>query len=187
MFKRRLLDVYSATPNSMSVSIAGYNFAQLTARHFDAAEFCQPRLKLFQQRLAEGFAAHGLLTPDSELAYYMWLSFWNDKGWAPWALGARIMLPETSGYIFDCKTAPQHRNRGLYTASLSYARWLCHEAKCKKVLVDVEPLNEPAVRAIKSAGFKKAGATEITKLGPVVRTIHGSDTSFGWKRAAYEF
>ncbi len=187
MFKRRSLDVYSATPSSGRVKVDGFELSSLEAGHFAAAEFCRPRLELFRRRLAEGFAAHGLLTSDGKLACYMWLSFADDLGWAPWALGARIVLPAMSGYIFDCKTAPKHRNKGLYTAALKHARWLSHKAHCKKVLIDVEPNNAPAVRAITAAGFEKVGATEVTRFGPVFLTTRGQDSHLGWKRADYVF
>ena len=187
MLKRRALDVYSAKPNSRRIKIEGYAFAPLAAEHFASAEFCSARLGLFRRRLDDGFAAHGLLTPGGALAYYMWLSVGSEQGWAPWALGARINLPSDAGYIFDCKTAPDHRNKGLYTSALKHARWLCHQAQCKRVLIDVEPLNEAAVKAINSAGFREVGAIKVTRLGPLVRTVQGSDTSFGWKRAPYAF
>jgi len=187
MLKRRLLDVYSAAPARQRVDVDGYEFAELLDRHFESAEFCRPRLSLFRERLAEGFAAYGLLTADGELAYYMWLSYGDGKGWAPWTLGARINLPASSGYIFDCKTAPEHRNKGLYSAALKHARWLCHKSGCEKVLIDVEPQNEPAVKAIKNAGFKMLATTKVARFGPIVRTKSGTEGSFGWKQAAYAF
>jgi len=185
--RRRSLDVYSAAPNSERVSVDGYEFAALSADYFASAEFCKPRLSLFRERLTEGFAAHGLLTSDGELAYYMWLSFWSDKGWAPWALGARISLPESSGYIFDCKTAPEHRNKGLYTFALKHARRLCQEVQCEKVLIDVEPHNDPAIRAIRRAGFNKVGNIDVTKFGPVFKCDRESQTTIGWGSCRYEF
>ena len=187
MLKRRSLDVYAATPAKKKTAVAGFQFEELTEKHFAEADFCQPRLALFRNRLEDGFAAHGLIASNGQLAYYMWLTFADGEGWAPWALGARIDLPEASGYIFDCKTAPEYRNKGLYSAALKYARWLCDRRGCSKVLIDVEPSNAPAVKAIKNAGFKKRATTEIVKLGPIYRTIGDSESSFGWKRASYTF
>lgn len=188
MFRQRQLDVYCAKPLARTTGIKGYSFASLDIRQFEAAEFCRPRLELFRQRLIDGFDAYGLLTKKNELAYYMWLAFANRQGWAPWALGAHIDLPASSGYIFDCKTVPEHRNRGLYKAALKNARWLCQKAGgCKTVLIDVEPHNEPAVRAIKSAGFSKVATTEVRRFGPLVQTSSNSKSKLGWKRADYVF
>ena len=187
MFRQRKLDVYSAKPLARSIQMRGYSFGALGLKQFEDAEFCRPRLNIFEQRLIDGFKAYGLLTKEYQLAYYMWVSFADQQGWAPWAFGARIELPALSGYIFDCKTAPEHRNKGLYTAALKYARWLCQEAGCKKVLIDVEPHNEPAVRAIRNAGFSRAATTEIRRYGPLIQTSANSRSSFGWRRAEYAF
>ena len=186
MIRRRQLDIYAAKPlNRTLSSVKGYEFVRLDAAHFEKADFCEPRLGLFRSRLADGFEAHGLITPDGELAYYMWLSFGRDQGRAPWAFTAEINLPASSGYIFDCKTAPEHRRKGLYTAALKYARALCHKAGCERVLIDVEPVNAPAVKAIASAGFTKKDSLAITKFGPVMRLESGGASQFGWKRFAY--
>jgi hypothetical protein len=187
MIRRRQLDVYSAKPLKRPTSVKGYSFARLNEVHFEESEFCKPRLDLFRSRLAEGFEAHGLVTPEGQLAYYMWLSFGNDKGWAPWAFTARISLSASSGYIFDCKTDPEHRRRGLYTSALKHARWLCYRAHCNEVLIDVEPLNNPAVRAIKSASFAKRARLEVTKMGPITKVNRESDVRFSLGRYYYEF
>ena len=187
MFKSRVLDVYSAKPSADQAAIDGYKFAKLEAHHFNSAEFCQPRLQLFYKRFEQDFFAFGYLTSEDQLVYYMWLSLWRYKGWAPWALGSNIVLPKASGYIFDCKTSPQHRRKGIYTSALNNARWICHRAFCKKVLIDVGPSNEPAVKAIKRAGFLKADTIGIKKFGPIYLTTRSSGSSLRWKEVVYQF
>jgi len=185
MLRRRVLDLYSAPPSDDAVGADGFVFQELLEDAFASAPFCRPRLELFRRHLNQGFVAHGFIADDGALAFYMWFCLGHQISWAPWALGARIAVPSESGYIFDCKTDEPHRNKGLYKAALKEGRRLYREAKCETVLIDVEPANAPAVRAIKAAGFQKQTRIEVAKLGPLYRTTQDKKSRYSLGRCSY--
>jgi len=185
MFRQRILELYSSAPISNQASFDGFVFRKLAEKELVEAEFCRPRLKLFRDRMSQGFDVFGYVSDEGTLAYYMWLCLGRKINWAPWALGAQIEVPSSSGYIFDCKTDTPYRNKGLYKAALKEGRRLCYQANCEMALIDVVPSNEPAVRAIKAAGFQMKSRIAVTKFGPLYKTTQDNKSRYSLGHCSY--
>jgi RimJ/RimL family protein N-acetyltransferase len=150
------------------VTPQNYRFVEFSEQDFAQSSLAQmrDRPKVFRFRLSKGHRCYGWRDKDGQIASYLWLSEPTLSD-APWMCELKFMIAPETAYIWDCRTAPGHENRGLYTAGLGQVRRLAAAAGATRVLIDCAPENIPSVRAIEKAGFRHAGDVQLRRIGPL--------------------
>jgi len=117
----------------------------------------------FPQRLDQGHRCFGFATPAGETAAYLWLTT-PDVGMAPFELGLAWRIATGAGYVWDCRTAPAFRNRGLFRRGLGRLRARCGEEGLDQVFIAARADNAASQRAITAAGFSMERPVSVLRL-----------------------
>lgn len=155
-----------------------YQFAELSEADFKQSSLVQTRDRpqVFSLRLSWGHRCYGWRDRQGQIAGYLWLSDCNALN-TPWMFDVNLTMHPDCVYIWDCRTAPGHENRGLYTAGLTRLRQLAADKGGGTALIDCAPDNAASIRAIEKAGFRRMSNVELWNVGPL-RLLH---TAVGWR------
>lgn len=152
-----------------------FDFATLSACNL-ARE--KGRATTFEHRLSENHFAAGFIDPTDGVVSYLWASGPAiGSGQAPFEQGLHIRIPDGAVYIWDCRTDPRHRQRGLYRAGLAeLLRWAAGiGAERAYIISDVA--NDVSSRAILDAGFDALSSMSLNRFGPLVLVTGSHGTS----------
>jgi ribosomal protein S18 acetylase RimI-like enzyme len=98
---------------------------------------------------------------DGALAAYGWVSFDNEF---IGELRLEIELQPGEGYIWDCVTLPEYRQKRLYSALLVYiARELRREPLCR-IWIGANLDNLPSQKGMARAGFREVAHLAISRV-----------------------
>lgn len=106
-------------------------------------------------------------------------------------LGLSIGLTPEIAYIWDCRTTPQHRRRGLYRSALRQTLALAQSEGAKLAIMVAECDNETSRGGILTAGFREYATVHLVRLGPALlsrgagglRLLLGRAPSLHWRDA----
>ena len=145
----------------------GLEFRALGAMDFSRGALFQEknRARHFEQRLKIGHRCWGFVTEHGEAVSYLWLSsprFGTPT--APFELGLTCRIAPRTGYIWDCRTQTEFRNRGLYRQGLKRLRALCRADGMQSALIASDVLNGASRAGIVGAGFASDYAMAILRL-----------------------
>lgn len=174
---------------------AAYEFRALEAADFACSPIAQEkgRAARFAQRLAAGHRSFGFVAPGRggpAIAFYLWLSGGaTGPGQVPLGLGLSLGLTSDLAYIWDCRTAPEHRRKRLYQQALRHALAIAEADGAKLALMAAERDNRASRAGIVSAGFHEAAIVRLARLGPVLaltggcgpRLLIGREVSLPWR------
>lgn len=151
MYRAKLQDIKPAKSDP-----EGFEFRALRATDFSHGALFQEknRAAYFEQRLNAGHRCFGFVTQQGETVAYLWLSSPQyETPSAPFELGLSCRIPPRTGYIWDCRTKPEFRNRGLYRHGLKLLQALCRADGLQSAVIATEVLNGASKAAIMAAGF----------------------------------
>lgn len=164
---RRIFFVAGERPADV-VEQPNYHFAEFGESDFKQSSLVQTRdrPKVFSIRLSWGHRCYGWRHHDGQIASYLWFSDSNALN-TPWMFDVNLMMRPGCAYIWDCRTAPEHASRGLYTAGLARLQRLAAKQGATSALIDCAPDNAPSIRAIEKAGFRRVSDVELRQIGPL--------------------
>lgn len=120
-----------------------------------------PNHKFYEQWIALGYDGIALRRGDDVLSYG-WIATPTSPP-PPHLL--QSVIPQSTCWIFSCRTPPRHRGNGYYTLLLQRLRELRRtEWPDCCALIDTAPDNVPARKAIIRAGFVPQGCLRIQSL-----------------------
>lgn len=170
---------------------AGYTFRYLAARDLSTNPLFaeRSRAERFRARAAAGHRGLAIVDAEDTVAAYFWLSGAGLAAPVPIALGLAVTFDADTGYVWDCRTAPAHRRRGLYAAGIGHGADLLAAAGARRVWIAAETDNPESERGIARAGFARAGTVAVRRLGPLLtahgagrrRWMHPGDASVPWR------
>lgn len=163
--RRRILFAAPARAEGATALPEGYSFRELTADDFDRSELFRERgrAEKFKFRLCGGHRCFGFTGVSGDPVSYVWYS--SAGLLVPWALGLQLCPGPGEAYIWDCRTAPAERGRGLYAAALREARRLAWTEDTGHLYIDCEPGNLASIRGIEHAGFAAIRQIAAYRLG----------------------
>ncbi|MEL6747842.1 MAG: GNAT family N-acetyltransferase [Pseudomonadota bacterium] len=138
------------------------------------------RLDKFSTRLDSGLVCAGFLQ-DSQVVAYIWFAnpVLTSTEYAPWAVGAKLRVPSSTVYIFDCRTHPDFTGRGLYSAALTACMRMARDKDVPFAAMECAPHNVPSVRGMRNAGFRHQGNLTVSRIGPLIQVQRDLLTSQG--------
>ncbi|MAT39838.1 MAG: hypothetical protein CL946_09570 [Ectothiorhodospiraceae bacterium] len=112
--------------------------------------------KVFVERLAAGhYAVVGYWQETP--AHISWLA---DDYLRIDEIGFEWRMPEGVGCIYDCRTLPAFRGKGIYPAALMYVCERTLGQQHRQVWIYCEKGNKSSLRGIQKAGFEYAGSVK---------------------------
>jgi hypothetical protein len=145
----------------------GYAFRYLAAADLSAPLFAERgRAERFRARAEAGHLGLAIVDAADTVAAYFWLSGAGHGGAVPVALGLSARFEPDTGYVWDCRTAPAHRRRGLYAAGAAHGADLLLATGAARAWIAAERGNVASRAGISRAGFAASGAFSILALGP---------------------
>ena len=91
------------------------------------------------------------LRVSGEIAAYGWVTQGVE---VVGELERRFNLHEREAYIWDCRTLPAWRRKGLYSALLSQIIVRLHEEDTPRIWIGASQHNRPSIRGFANAGFE---------------------------------
>ena len=127
-------------------------FTKLTPeRESDLAAAAGIAVSEVDRRLADGGIAFLALVQD-RIACYGWVL----RGMLRIPdLNLQVPLPEGHTYIWDCRTVPDFRGRGIFPALLHFMLEELRGLGVRQAWAATAPGNAPSVRAFAKAGFRR--------------------------------
>lgn len=133
-------------------SVAGINFFEIQEEQLLTSPMAQEkgRKERFRKRFTDGHKCYGFISKDIVVAYF-WLS--APRTTVPFIFSLSVTVPDDAYYIWDCRTAPEYRRKGLYTRGLLnlYKHAVQHDAQ--RLLIMCQASNTASQRGIEAAGF----------------------------------
>lgn len=163
--RRRTLFAAPALAEGATALPEGYSFRELTTDDFDRGGLFRGRgrAEKFRLRLRDGHRCFGCTGASGRPVSYIWYS--GAGLLVPWALGLQLRPGPDEAYIWDCRTAPAERGRGLYPAALREARRLAWTEGARQLYIDCEPDNLASIKGIERAGFTAIRQISAYRLG----------------------
>lgn len=112
-------------------------------------------------RLVEGHAAV-IGESDGTLTFIAWLAFGTlriDELARTW------QIPPRQAVLYDVRTMPEHRGRGLYPAALRWVQGALAEMHISRCWIYAERSNTASLRGIAKAGFTHVGSMRSLRIG----------------------
>jgi ribosomal protein S18 acetylase RimI-like enzyme len=108
------------------------------------------------------------LLDDSRLGQVWMIEYdGHPAGFVVLTIGFSMEHGGLRGFVNDFFVAPQFRNRGLGHAALEEVTHACRRRGVRALVVEIEPENQAALSAYRSAGFTDSGCCLLTL--PLVR------------------
>jgi len=144
--------------------LSGYTFGPFERVTLDDPVFdSKDRRDRFVERLRSGHRFFGFKM-DGRVAAYFWFSI---SCVVPLSLGAKAEIPTGAGYIWDCRTAPEFRGRGLYASGLRLLVDVNRAEGRSLTLIACDADNVASRKGIDKAGFVQSACWEIQRIGPL--------------------
>lgn len=115
------------------------------------------RLESFPVQASRGHRCYAFFDDGGALASYIWITGdVNQQMMVPFVFtGLKMAVCPGSAYIWNCFTAPQFRNRGLYRNGLRSGLAVCATEGIDRVYIACEQNNAASVKGILAAGFRE--------------------------------
>lgn len=152
-----------------NLDMPGYIFKEIGEKSFESDPIFAAwnRSQRFQKRCKQGHLCYGFFNKDNSVASYVWISSSNEVIEIPLVFSVKLILRPGSGYIWDCFTAHDHRQQGLYRKGLISAKLILLKNGIKSAYICCNDYNNYSRDGILSAGFEKISTSLIIKIGPV--------------------
>jgi len=137
-------------------------------------------------RFAAGHRCFALVDRQDDVASWGWVSGGGDRRIdVPWEGTLHLQVGARTGYIWDCRTVPAFRGRGLYRDLLMRISRVLLEKGAERVMIYCNQNNEPSRRGILAAGFDMVMSMRLVRIGPVYLLLGmRSGISMAWTGAA---
>ena len=160
--------LYRAQSVLSDASIAGsqdFAFRELSVEDFRESPLFgeADRGARYRPRREAGHRCFGFVAPGGEVAAYLWMSF-PDMSTAPFELGLEWRLQKDAAYVWDCRTAQEYRNAGLFRTGLRLLRARCAAEGIGRVFIAARSDNFTSQRAIAAAGFTYERTLSVARL-----------------------
>ncbi|HSK21604.1 MAG TPA: GNAT family N-acetyltransferase [Egicoccus sp.] len=154
---------------------AGYRLDEIASNGFDDDPLLARRGQRFRERLGGPHRLFRYTDEHGTTAAYAWLT--EGPATAPLGSHVRLRVPEGIAYVWDCRTADDHRGRGLYTALVAGLAAGAAEHGSGTAMICCDPDNEASRRGILAAGFGPWQTVDVYRLGP----LHAVRRGGRWK------
>jgi len=177
VIQRRIVDVSQIKPGKTIAlpALSGiYRFRRLTLADFEVSSLGleKGRVHRFSQRLRKGHQAWGYVDRTGGLACYLWFSspLFNAPP-ADFECGLKVKTQKDAAYIWDCRTHPDHRERGLYRHGLVELANRAAQFGARVVQIVTRRENTRSQQSIEAAGYRRIASVVCFRWFNVVMIV----------------
>ena len=155
---------------------SGYRFAAVASERLDGDPvfLIKGRAERFRERFPSPHACYGFTTESGEVVAFFWLTLARAQAVeVPFRYGLNIKIEPRQAYVWDCATAAEHQNRGLYRTGLALTAAEAAAGGASSVFIITDLDNHASIRGIEAASGQELGRFSVAQSGPL-RTIGSS-------------